>query len=91
MLGISYESWKEICEMYFSLKPGVKKAYLQWYPLSKISNTSQEYLKSIDFYEKYILSGAFVMIPGVMHRSENFMQKGDGSFRDSSLVSMVLF
>lgn len=31
------------------------------------------------------------MIPGAMHRSENFMQKGDGSFRDSSLVSMILF
>ncbi len=31
------------------------------------------------------------MFPGIMHRSENFMQKGDGSFRDSSLVSMFLF
>lgn len=82
MFGISYESWKDVCEMYFSLKPGVKKAYLQWYPLSKISDASQERLKSKDFYDKYIVSGAFVMIPGAMQRSENFMQKGDGSFRD---------
>lgn len=91
MFGITYESWKSVCEMYFSLKTGVKKAYLQWYPLSKVSADSQEYLKSEEFYNTYISSGAFVMCPSIMHRTENFMQKGDGSFRDSSLVSMFLF
>lgn len=91
MFGITYESWKSVCEMYFSLKTGVKKAYLQWYPLSKISASSEEYFKSEEFYDTYISSGAFVMHPEIMHRTENFMQKGDGSFRDSSLVSIFLF
>ncbi len=91
LFGITYETWKCICEMYFSLKPGGKKAYLQWYPLAKISRVSQKYLKSEEFYKKYISSGAFVMFPEIMYRTENFMQKGDGSFRDSSLVSIFLF
>lgn len=77
--------------MYFSLKSGSLKSYLQWFPFTKLSNADKETIKSKDFYEKYIDSASFVLFPFVMYQSENFLQKGDGSFRDSSLVSPILY
>ena len=91
MLGITYKTWKDTCQMYFDLGKGVKAAYLQWFPFTKISSNDQDTLASETFYNQYIKSGAFVLFPTAMHRSENFIQKGDGSFRDSSLLSPVLY
>ena len=51
LFGVKYNTWKSVCDMYFSLK-----------------------------------TGSFVLFPPAMHQSENFLQKSDGSFRDSSLV-----
>lgn len=28
MFGITYSTWKSVCEMYLNLKPGTQKAYL---------------------------------------------------------------
>ena len=44
-----------------------------------------------DFYNSYIKTASFMLFPPAMHQSENYLQKGDGSFRDSSLVAPVLF
>lgn len=91
MFGISYETWKEICEMYFDIPQGSLKAYLQWFPFTKLSEDDKEKIKSNDFFDRYIDSGGFVIFPEVMRRSENFVQKEDGSFRNASLVSPLLF
>lgn len=42
MFFISYDTWKEICGMYFSLSSGSKKSYLQWFPLSKLSKNDEK-------------------------------------------------
>lgn len=91
LFGIKYETWASVCDMYFSLKNGSLKSYLQWFPFTKLSNADKETIKSKDFYKKYIDSASFVLFPFVIHQSENFLQKGDGSFRDSSLVSPMLY
>ena len=91
MLGITYDTWKNTCQMYFDLGKGTKTSYLQWFPFTKISSADQDTIASEEFYNRYIKSGAFVLFPSAMHRSENFIQKGDGSFRDSSLLSPVLY
>ena len=91
MFGIAYSTWKDTCDMYFNLKERTKAAYLQWFPLTKISKTDEEYISSEEFYKRFIDSGAFVIFPSVMYRSENYIQKGDGSFRDASLISPILF
>lgn len=91
MFGISYEAWKKICEMYFSISIGSLKSYLQWFPFTKLSDADKERIKSREFYDRYIASGCFVLFPEVMRHSENFIQKGDGSFRNSALVSPLLF
>ena len=87
MFGISYDTWKNICNMYFSLNTGSLKSYLQWYPFTKLTKQDKDKIKSEDFYNKYIKTSNFIFFPFVMHQSENFLQKSDGSFRDSSLIS----
>lgn len=77
--------------MYLSLPRGSKKAYLQWFPFTKLSDQDNKELCSEEFYNKYISTGGFVFFPEVMRHSENFIQKGDGSFRNSVLVSPLLF
>ena len=91
MFGITYDTWKQICQMYFKLSIGSKKAYLQWFPFSKLSESDEQYIENYEFFEKYIKNSSFVLFPEAMHQSENFLQKGDGSFRDSSLLSPILY
>lgn len=91
MFGISYTTWKNVCEMYINLGTKNQKYFLQWFPFTKLSNTDKETLLSKKFYDTYISSGGFCQYPSMMHRSENYIQKGDGSFRDASLVSPILY
>ena len=91
MFGITYETWKKICDMYFSLGENTKKSYLQWFPFSKLDKDDEKTIASAEFYEKYIQNGGFVFFPEVMSFSENYIQKADGSFRNASLVSPLLY
>ncbi len=91
MLGISYETWLNICKMYFSLNNLSAKAYLQWFPFTKVTADDKEYISSQDFYERYIKTSSFVFFPDAMQQSENYLQKSDGSFRNSSLISPILY
>lgn len=91
MFGISYNTWKKVCDMYFMLKTGSQKAYLQWFPFTKLSSADKESISGEEFYNSYIKTASFMLFPPAMHQSENYLQKGDGSFRDSSLVAPVLF
>ena len=91
MFGISYDTWKSVCDIYFSLKPGAQKAYLQWFPFTKLSSEDKKTIAGEDFYNNYIKTASFMLFPPAMHQSENYLQKGDGSFRDSALVAPVLY
>lgn len=91
MFGITYDSWSAVCGAYRKLGIGAKKAALQWFPFTKMTDADGDYLGSKEFYDDYIANGAFVMFPNAMHRSENYIQKSDGSFRDASLISPVLY
>lgn len=91
MFGVSYDTWKSVCNMYFSLNTCSQKAYLQWFPFTKLSSDDKETISGEDFYKSYIKTASFMLFPPAMHQSENYLQKGDGSFRDSSLIAPVLF
>lgn len=91
MFGIEYNHWRLTCEAYQKTHVRRKEAYLQLYPLSRITNDGWEQLKSKAFYETYISTGSFVFFPHVMFHTKHFMQKDDGSFRDAELLSPVLF
>lgn len=91
MFGISYDTWKKVCSMYFLLNKGSQKAYLQWFPFTKLSSADKNIISGEDFYNRHIRTASFVLFPPAMHQSENYLQKGDGSFRDSSLIGPILF
>ena len=91
MFNIEYEAWENVCNAYFKLNENTKKAYLQFFPLTKISKIEEENLKSESFFNNYIKDLTFVIVEECFFRTNNFLQKGDGSFRDSSLVSPILF
>ena len=44
MFGISFNTWRDICNMYLSLPPGSTKAYLQWFPFTKLSDHDKKEL-----------------------------------------------
>ncbi len=91
MFGISYDNWKDVCNMYFSLNKYSQKAYLQWFPFTKLSSLDKDEICSKSFFDKYIATSSFMFFPQTIHQSENYLQKGDGSFRDASLVSPLLY
>lgn len=91
MFNIEYEEWENVCSAYFKLNENIKKAYLQFFPLTKISKIEEANLKSESFFNNYIKDLTFVIVEECFFRTNNFLQKGEGSFRDSSLVSPILF
>lgn len=60
MFGFIYDTWREICEMYFKLGDGSKKAYLQWFPFSKITKDDEVRISSEEFFNQYIKKAALV-------------------------------
>lgn len=91
MFNIEYKVWENVCSAYFNLNENTKKAYLQFFPLTKLSKQDEKNLKSEKFFNDYIKNLTFVIVKECFFRTNNFLQKGDGSFRDSSLVSPILF
>lgn len=53
MFGLTYDTWRETCEMYFKLSDGSKKAYLQWFPFSKITKDDEVRIASEEFFNQY--------------------------------------
>lgn len=91
MFGIKYETWQNVCKMYFKKKNKYLTNYLQSYPFSKVYLKEKNLIISKNFYEKYTKSGNFIFYKSIMNVSDNFMQRSDGSFRDCSLVSPIMF
>lgn len=91
MLALEYDSWKAVCKMYFGQGKNLNNKYLQWYPFSKLSNSDIQDIMSAPFFHKYIESGAIVLFPLLWLRTDNYLQKGDGSLRESCLVSPMLY
>lgn len=77
--------------MHFNTKIGLHKTYLQWFPFSKLSKTKFDLISSEEYFKKYIENGAFVLLNNFTLLTENYIQKNDGSFRNSSLISPLLY
>lgn len=91
MFGIRYDIWKSVCEMYFTQDNDKLKRYLQWFPFSILTEEDKKYISSVKYYNKFIENGSFILCSAAILRTDNFMQKADASFRNSNLVSPILF
>ena len=86
----SYKAWKDACDAMMCQKRRLKY-YFQWYPFSILSKTGWEILSSEDFFSTYIQDGAFLICYSMRFTTKGFVQKQGIAFRDSVLVSPVLF
>lgn len=91
MFDITYDTWNKICYMYLSRRSSNLYSYLQWFPYSKLEESDIHYIKSEDFFNKYIKHGNCVLFSSVMFRTANYLQKSDGSFRNATLISPLLY
>ncbi|MGY3725074.1 abortive infection protein, AbiA family [Granulicatella balaenopterae] len=91
MFGIDYDTWLSVCDIYFGIKSGTKKAYLQYYPFEKLTKSNVEKIKSEEFFDQNIKYGSFVQIEEYMYQTKHYLQKKDSSFRDAYLISPILF
>lgn len=86
----SYKAWKDACNAMMRQKRRLK-FYFQWYPFSILSKTNWEILSSEAFFSTYIQDGAFLICRSMRFTTKGFVQKQGAAFRDSVLVSPVLF
>lgn len=90
MMHPSYKAWKDACNAMMCQKRRLKY-YFQWYPFSVLSMTDWEILSSEAFFSTYIQDGAFLICHSMRFTTKGFVQKQGIAFRDSVLVSPVLF
>lgn len=91
MFSIEYEDWKNICSQIFYQRSGRKKIYLQWYPFTKLSIKDRKEILSEEFFEQYIKTGLFLYYQENWVVANNYMMKGDGNFRNASLISPLMY
>lgn len=90
MMHPSYNSWKAACQTMQNQKRRLR-CYLQWYPFSVLDTYDWLLLSSEDFYSTYIKDGSFITCASMNFITNGFIQKQGASFRDSTLVSPVMF
>lgn len=86
----SYKAWKDACSI-MERQGRRLKCYFQWYPFSILTESSWGVLSSEAFYSTYIQDGAFLICSSMRFTTRGFVQKQGVAFRDSVLVSPVLF
>lgn len=65
--------------------------YLQWYPFTRLPSQDKEKLMSEDFFLKQIKTGIFLYYSENWLVANNYIMKGDGNFRNASLVSPLMY
>lgn len=65
--------------------------YLQWYPFTLLSTEEKEVLMSEEFFLQQIKTGVFLYYPENWLITNNYVMKGDGNFRNASLVSPLMY
>lgn len=86
-----YSTWNETCEAIFKMDKEILNKYLQLYPFSQLDNSEKEYIRSEYFFDLFIKKGFIFSLDSTYCIAERFIQKGNGSFRKTYLVSPVLY
>lgn len=91
MFSFEYEDWKMVCSQIFLQKYWRKRSYLQWYPFTKLSRKEKETVTSEVFFNNYIKSGLFLYYSESWLITDNYILKGDGNFRNATLISPIMY
>lgn len=91
MINMEYDTWNKACEGIFRQSKQSLNKYLQLYPFSILSDDEMEEIKSEEFFYKFIKSGALFKNKLVFDFPRHYIQKNNSSFRNSKLVSPIIF
>ncbi|AIF65228.1 hypothetical protein GZ22_00195 [Terribacillus saccharophilus] len=91
MINLKYETWVNVCRGIFGQSENSLKEYLQLYPFSLLSDDEKVYIQKEDFFDKFILNGAFFKNKLIFDFPKHYIQKGNSSFRSTKLVSPLLY
>jgi len=91
LFSLQYEDWKMVCSQIGLQKRGRKSMYLQWYPFTRLSAKEKATLVTEGFFNDYIKSGLFFYYSENWLITNNYIMKGDGNFRNASLVSPIMY
>jgi AbiA family abortive infection protein len=91
VFSLEYDDWKTVCSQILAQKSGRKRMYLQWYPFYKLSSTDKNMILSEDYFNEFIKNGLFLYYPETWLVCDNYILKGDGSFRNAALSSPLLY
>lgn len=89
MFHITYDNWKSICDSYKKISENQRKSYLQWYSIC--DDNFLNHISKEEFFEDYISSGYIFLSNLCTLKTSNYLQKPDGTYRDSQLVSPYLY
>lgn len=91
MINTNYEVWRNVCHAVFSLSDNIKVNYLQLYPFTKLNQNEKNYIKSEEFFNKFIKSNAIFNEKNAFEFPRHYIQKPSGSFRNTRLVSPLIY
>lgn len=88
---MNYSDWLDTCESVFETSDNILNKYLQLYPFSRLNVFEKDDIKSKDFFDSYIRNGFIFSLDSTYEITERFIQKGNGSFRKTYLISPILY
>ncbi|MBG9987609.1 AbiA family abortive infection protein [Aerococcaceae bacterium DSM 111176] len=89
MFNIDYDNWRAIVEAYFGLPNRTLSKYLQWYPFTKGSN--KQILLDENYFNTLIDKGYLLFDNTSMQVQSNYIQRSNGQYRQSQLISPELY
>ena len=89
MINITYDIWKEACNLVKDYAKKYGKFYFQLYPFYKFNNLNN--IESTSFFDLYVSNGAIFANYENFNKIDNYCRKSDGSYRKRLLLTPIMF
>ncbi|MGO4929517.1 AbiA family abortive infection protein [Fundicoccus sp. Sow4_F4] len=89
MFNITYETWEKVVKLYFETDIRKLNSYLQWYPFTRKASMTR--LLEREYFDEFIDKGYFLLDENLMRVQRNYMQRSNGQYRQSQLISPIMY
>lgn len=91
MINMKYEIWRDTCTAFLDTENTFASKYLQLFPFTLLTPLEKERIISENFFEIYIKGGGIFADSKLFDTPNRYLQKANGSFRITKLVSPILY
>lgn len=91
VFGISYNSWKYVCEYYTNLTNDYYIDDIQLYPFYLLNKKEKSILCSKKFFKGYVSNGYFTQFADLNYSRNGYLLNDKFQFKDGKLISPILF